>query len=96
MSPAFAIEAPYRAASGDAEIPWSTTESRIVQVTVCRSIPLPAVGSISSRARRVKTTEASPRGPNQPIKARVVGRRCIPRSAIATGTILTTVRLSIA
>ena len=35
MSPAFAIEAPYRAASGDAEMPWSTTESRIVHVTVC-------------------------------------------------------------
>jgi hypothetical protein len=44
----------------------------------------------------VKTTEASPRGPNQPMNARVIGRRCVPMSAIATGTILIAVRLSIA
>ena len=42
----------------------------------------------------MKTTEASPRGPNQPMKATVAGRRCVPISAIATGTILITVRLS--
>ena len=76
-------------------MPCSTTEPRIVQVTVCSSIA-PPLRSISSRARRVKTTEASPRGPNQPMKATVVRRSCVPISAIATGTILITVRLSTA
>jgi hypothetical protein len=85
-----------RAASGDAEMPCNITESRIVHAAVCRSTPLLSPGSISSRARSVKTTEASPRGPNQPMNARVVGRRCVPISAIATGSILMTVRLSIA
>ena len=44
----------------------------------------------------VKTTEASPRGPNQPMKATVAGRRCVPHSTSATGTILISVRLSTA
>ena len=58
---------------------------------------VPAVPrSRSFRAISVKTTEASPRGPNQPMKATVDGRRCVPSSAIATGTILISVRLRIA
>src|SRR4030095_5453703 len=72
--PALAIDAPYRAARGEAEMPCSTTDSRMVQVTVSSSIA-PPLRSISSRARRVNTTEASPRGPNQPLKATVAGEQ---------------------
>jgi hypothetical protein len=86
MVPARAIDAPYRAANGEAEMPCSTTEPRMVQVTVSSSIDPSPLCSISSKARRVKTTEASPRGPNQPIKATVARRRPVPVSATATGT----------
>jgi hypothetical protein len=65
----------------------------MVQVTVSTSIEPSPLRSISSRARSVKTTEASPRGPNQPMNATVAGRSCVPINAIATGTILITVRL---
>jgi hypothetical protein len=37
--------------------------------------------------------DASPRGPNQPIKTTLAGLRRVPMSAIATGSIRTTVRL---
>ena len=66
----------------------------MVQVAVSRSIAPSPLRSISSRASSVNTTEASPRGPNHPMNATVAGRRCVPISEIATGTILITVRLS--
>ena len=49
---------------------------------------------ISSRASSVKTTDANPRGPNQPMNVTVTSRSRVPITASATGTILTTVRLS--
>ena len=42
------------------------------------------------------TTEARPRGPNQPMKATVGARAPLPSRAIATGTMRTSVRLSAA
>ena len=42
---------------------------------------------------RVNTTDASPRGPNQPMNPTVSGRSPSRTSDSATGTIRTTVRL---
>ena len=53
-------------------------------------------GTPSPIAMRRNTSEASPRGPNQPMKATVGSPTCRPASARATGSIRTTVRLSTA
>ena len=45
---------------------------------------------------RAKTIEASPRGPNQPTKSTVALSIPEPMSAIATGSMRTTVKLSTA
>src|SRR6266498_1841031 len=55
-----------------------------------------AVLPSSSSARRAKTTDARPRGPNQPTSATVGQPSRAPARAAATGTIRITVRLSTA
>src|SRR6202012_5574963 len=50
----------------------------------------------SSSASNANTTEARPRGPNQPTNAVVGQPSLVPSRASATGTIRTTVRLSTA
>ena len=50
----------------------------------------------SSRARSAETSDASPRGPNQPTNSTVLRSSPAPQHANATGTIRTSVRLSIA
>jgi hypothetical protein len=53
-----------------ADKPCATTLSRIVQVAVATSVSTGRLTSVNlSTAINVKTTEASPRGPNQPIRA---------------------------
>ena len=82
-------------ASGAAVIPWAKTLRAIVTVNastrsfVCGS---PA----ASITTTPKTIDARPRGPNQPRRSTVGGRACAPIIAIATGIILTTVRLKTA
>lgn len=55
-----------------------------------------AVGTPISSASSANTREASPRGPNQPMKATVGRFTPWPARAIATGTMRTTVKLSTA
>jgi len=54
------------------------------------------LGTPRSTTRRANTTEARPRGPNQPMKATVGRRTPMPAVAIATGSMRTSVRLSAA
>ena len=77
--------------SGAEVRPWSTTLSATVTTTVV-STTSPS-GTPRSSASSANTSEASPRGPNQPMKATVGRRTPRPASAMATGTIRTTVRL---
>jgi hypothetical protein len=71
------------------------TERRIVHVatSINASESAPAWRSVST-ATSVNTTDARPRGPNQPMNAMVSRRRPTPWSEMATGSIRTTVRLS--
>ncbi len=79
-----------------AVIPWATTLSTIVMAIVFTADEHPGSASpSSSTASSAKTTEANPRGPNQPTKLRSRGPAGT-ENAIATGTIRTSVRLSTA
>ena len=69
----------YQADSGMADKPCATTLSRIVQVAVATSVSTGRLTSVNlSTAINVKITEASPRGPNQPISATAC-RALVPR-----------------
>ena len=70
------------------------TDSRTVQVTVwARTPPGTPASSRATKAVSPNAMEASPRGPNHPMKTMGSVRRWAPASAIATGTMRTTVRL---
>ncbi len=71
--------------------PCATTLSSTVSVTA--AITTSAVEpSRESNASTPNTTEARPRGPNQPMNATVTGVNPQPISTSATGTMRTTVR----
>ena len=70
------------------------TESKMVQVVISASPLARSWPPRASKAIRVNTTEARPRGPNQPMKPTVSARSRVPNSEIATGTIRTRVRLT--
>ena len=63
------------------------TNTAVMTVSAC--VTPPSSSSISA-----KTIDASPRGPNQPMKPTVGRRMPLPASAAATGAIRISVRLS--
>ncbi len=81
--------------SGRAVTPCAYTDSVIVATTADTITP-EWMSVVPSRVITMKTIDARPRGPNQPTYAVVCSRGRVPTSAIATGIIRTTVRLSTA
>ena len=73
--------------------PWAKMLSSTVTMTASLMVVSPGKCNSCSRYTSPRTIEARPRGPNQPMKITLAALRRVPMSAIATGSIRTTVRL---
>src|SRR5215212_4864648 len=92
----FSIRRAYSARRGAAVTPCKSTLRSTVSATTCSIRLRPASAGASATTISPNTSEASPRGPNQPINSIETPLSLVPISETATGSMRINVKLSTA